>query len=75
MSYCFPDTEFRTGPEVDLDPDEDYIYRLLNVDRVHVDELIEKSNVETRKVVAVLTRLEMKDLIRSTPGGFYMRKI
>jgi DNA processing protein len=75
VSYCFPDAEFRAKSEVDLDRDEDYIYRLLSVDRIHVDELIEKSNVETRRVVAILTRLEMKDLIRSAPGGFYMRKI
>lgn len=75
VSYCFPDTEFRIETRVDLDGDEDYIYRLLTVDRVHVDELIERSNLETRNVVAILTRLEMKDLVRSAPGGFYMRKI
>jgi DNA processing protein len=75
VNYCFPDTEFHTETKVDLDRDEDYIYRLLTVDCVHVDELIEKSNLETRNVVAILTRLEMKDLIRSAPGGFYMRKI
>ena len=75
VSCCFPDAEFRTRSEVELDRDEDYVYRLLSVDRLHVDELIEKSNIETRKVMAILTRLEMKDLIRSVPGGFYMRKI
>jgi len=75
ITYCFPDAEFRTRSSVDMDGDEDYIYGLMGIDRIHVDELIEKSKIETRKVVAVLTRLEMKDLVRSVPGGFYLRKI
>jgi DNA processing protein len=75
VSYCFPDAEFRTKSSIDMDGDEDYIYGLMGIDRIHVDELIEKSKLETRKVVAVLTRLEMKDLVRSVPGGFYLRKI
>jgi DNA processing protein len=75
VSCCFPETEFRIRPPVDLDIDEDYIYGLMKVDRIHVDELIEKSNLETRKVVAILTRLEMKDLVKSAPDGFYMRKM
>jgi predicted Rossmann fold nucleotide-binding protein DprA/Smf involved in DNA uptake len=47
----------------------------LGGDRVHVDELIEKSRLETRRVMAILTRLEMKDMVSSVPGGFYLRKI
>jgi DNA processing protein len=75
VGCCFPDTEFRVESKVALDVDEDYIYKLMGIDRIHVDDLIEKSSMETRKVVAILTRLEMKDLIRSAPGGFYMRNI
>ena len=37
-------------------------------DRLHVDELIEKSGFEAKKVMAVLTRLEMKDMVRPDPG-------
>jgi DNA processing protein len=74
VNCCFPDIEFRTKPAIDMDGDEDYIYRLMGVNKIHVDELIGKSTLETRKVVAILTRLEMKDLVRSVSGGFYMRK-
>ena len=41
---------------------------------MHVDELVEKSRFETKKVMAIITRLEMKDMIRPIPGGFYIRK-
>ena len=38
-------------------------------DRLHVDELIEKSGLEAKKVMAVLTRLEMKDMVSPIPAG------
>jgi DNA processing protein len=74
VSCCFPEVEFLQKPAIDISGDEDYIYTLMGVDRIHVDDLIEKSRFETRKVMAILTRLEMKDVIRPIPGGFYIRK-
>jgi DNA processing protein len=74
VNNCFPEVEFCRKSAIDINEDEDYIYRLMSAGRIHVDELIEKSRFETRKVMAILTRLEMKDMIRPTPGGFYIRK-
>jgi len=75
VNCCFPDVEFSRKPSIDINEDEDYIYRLMGIDRVHVDELIEKSRFETRKVMAILTRLEIKEMIKPIPGGFYVRKV
>ncbi len=75
LTCCFPRIELRTKSAIDMDVDEDYIYTLLGSERLHVDELIEKSGFEARKVMAVLTRLEMKDIVRPVPGGFYLRKV
>ncbi len=75
LTCCFPHVKLQAKSAIDMDADEDYIYRLLGADRLHVDELIEKSGFETRKVMAVLTRLEMKDIVRPMPGGFYLRKV
>jgi DNA processing protein len=75
VSCCFPDVEFCRKSAIDINEDEDYIYTLMGIDRIHVDELIEKSRFETRKVMAILTRLEMKDVVRSIQGGFYIRKV
>lgn len=74
VSCCFPDVEFKQKSAIDINEDEDYIYTLMSIGRMHVDELIEKSRLEARKVMAILTRLEMKDMIRPIPGGFYIRK-
>ena len=75
LTCCFPHVELQTKPAIDMDTDEDYIYKLLGSERLHLDELIEKSGFEARKVMAVLTRLEMKDIVRPVPGGFYLRKV
>ena len=42
---------------------------------MHVDELAEKGSLSVKDVLALLTRLEMKDLVRALPGGFYLRKV
>jgi DNA processing protein len=75
VSYCFPDVQLKVETQVDMDADENYIYRLMGTGRIHVDELIERSRIETRKVIAILTRLEMRDVVHHISGGFYMRNI
>ena len=53
---------------------ENFIFSLIGFDKIHIDEVIEKSNLQTKDVMVILTGLEMKDLIRQFPGGFYIRK-
>jgi DNA processing protein len=74
VNYCFPDVQFQAQTYVALDGDEEYVYKLMGINRIHVDELIGKSCFETRKVMAILTQLEMKDVIQPLSGGFYIRK-
>ena len=74
VTCCFPGVQFRTKSAIDINEDEDYIYTLMGIGRTHVDELIEKSGLGAKKVMAILTRLEMKDMARPIPGGFYIRK-
>jgi DNA processing protein len=74
LTSCFPGMELRAKRAIDMDGEEDYIYKLLGADRLHVDELIEKSGLGAKKVMAVLTLLEMKDMVSTAPGGFYVRK-
>lgn len=74
LTCCFPEVKLQAKRTIDMDSEEDYIYTLLSADKLHVDELIEKSGLEAKKVMAVLTRLEMKDIVSPAPGGFYVRK-
>lgn len=78
MDACFPNfarPEKASGNSIDLNEQQHYIYGLLGPGRAHVDELVQQSRMETGKVLAILTELEMKDMITPFPGGFYMRKV
>jgi DNA processing protein len=75
IASCFPDVTTPKEKKLALDEDEDYIYSLMGLNKIHVDELAAKSGKEIKHLLVLLTRLEMKDLIRPLPGGFYLRKV
>jgi DNA processing protein len=74
ITTCFPYLTVKKDKQVDLDSNERYIYGIIGPTKIHVDEVIEKSGMETRNVMAILTNLELKEAIRGMPGGFYLRK-
>lgn len=75
LTCCFPGLHAEKEKKLAMDDDEDYIYCLMGLDKIHVDELAQKSQREMKHLLALLTRLELKDLVRPLPGGFYLRKV
>jgi len=75
VTSCFPGLQVEKEKKLAMEDEEDYIYGLMGLDKIHVDELAQKSQREMRHLLALLTRLEMKDLVRPLPGGFYLRKV
>ena len=75
IASCFPDLELKKVERLAMEEDEEYIYALMGMDKVLVDELAGMSRLEMKHLMPLLTRLEMKDLVRSLPGGFYIRKV
>ncbi|HOE16003.1 MAG TPA: DNA-processing protein DprA [Syntrophorhabdaceae bacterium] len=73
VTTCFPGIALVRKENVELDANEKYIYGLVGFQKVHIDEVIEKSAMEAKQVMAVLTQLEMKETIRQLPGGFYIK--
>jgi len=74
ISECFPDLILNTEQPVDMNSDEDYIYSIIGMGKIHIDEVIEKSRMAAKEVLAILTMLEMKEAVQEIPGGFYIRK-
>jgi DNA processing protein len=74
IATCFPNLTLKKDKHVDLNDDERYIYEIIGPVKIHVDEVIEKSGMETRHVMVILTNLELKDAIQGIPGGFYLRR-
>jgi DNA processing protein len=74
IGECFPGLKIIRKQPIDMSEREGYIYSIIGHHRIHVDEVIEKSHMAAKEVMAVLTMLEMKEAIREVAGGFYIRR-
>ncbi|MBA4416704.1 MAG: DNA-protecting protein DprA [Syntrophus sp. (in: bacteria)] len=74
ISECFPDLRLYKEQPIDMNSNEDYIYSIMGMGKIHIDEVIEKSRMATKEVMAILTMLEMKEAIQELAGGFYIKK-
>jgi DNA processing protein len=74
LTTSFPGYEPKQKEPVDITPEEEKIFSYIGLEKIHVDEIIEKSGMRANQIMAMLTRLEMKDLIREVAGGFYIRR-
>ncbi len=59
--------------ELSLSDQERVVLNLVTIDPQHCDELLQHTDLETSRVLATLTILEMKRLIRRLPGGYLVR--
>lgn len=75
LSACFPGISLPAKQEaVSLADEEKKVYSLIGFEKVHADEVIERSDMDTREVMSVLTRLTMKNVVEEMPGGFFIRR-
>ena len=59
-----------------LSDDEARVLRQLSSDiPVHIDALLEQSNLTVSDLTAALLTLEMKELVRALPGKCFVRKM
>jgi DNA processing protein len=57
-----------------LSPLEKKVYALLSADEsIHVDELVEKSELNSSEVLAALCEMEMKGTVRQMPGKQFIK--
>lgn len=62
-------------PNVTLTLDEEILFRAMDSDERHIDELITRSGLTPATVNVTLMRLEMKRVIRALPGRRYVRLV
>lgn len=56
-----------------LSEDETKIIGNINVEPVHMDEIIFKTGFDTKKLNSMLTILEMRGILKQLPGKFFIR--
>lgn len=59
---------------VNLKEDEVKIIEKLNQDEAHFDEIAEILQIDTKKLLVLLTTMEIRGLINKLPGNYYARK-
>lgn len=60
-------------PGTGLDKEEEEVYGLVGRENTHIDEIAGRSGLNAAKVLGILTRLELKKLIRELPGKVFVR--
>ncbi|RMG39119.1 MAG: DNA-protecting protein DprA [Planctomycetota bacterium] len=65
--------EVRSLRQLRLNDRERNVLELVTDRQQHLDELLRQTEIDAAQVVATLTVLEMKRLVRRLPGGFYVR--
>ena len=61
-------------PSFALSQDESLVYNILCDTPCYVDEIIEKTQLPSAKVMSLLFTLEMKKMIKQLPGKMFIRK-
>jgi DNA processing protein len=75
LNATFPDLPLkkeRPG-KIEMDKDEESLYSFIGHEQIHIDEVIDKTGLPAKDVMSILTQLEMKEIIRGFPGGYYIR--
>lgn len=67
--------EVHTPRELSLSDQEREILNLVSVEPRHLDELVQAAGIEASRVMATLTVLEVKRLVRRLPGGYLVRGV
>lgn len=60
--------------ELSLNELESQIYNMLQLEDKHFDEILEKTKIDAKKLVVLLTTMEIRGLIRKLPGNYYGKK-
>ncbi len=56
-----------------VDGEEGRIYDLISSQSVHLDELLEKTNLDIPQISDILLKLQLKKLIKQLPGKQFVR--
>ena len=60
-------------PAPDLSPQEAQVFRLLSVEEIHIEAVIEASRLPAHLVASILATLELQGVVRQFPGKFFAR--
>ena len=54
-----------------LKPEELMILEFVSTEDKHFDEILEKTNLDAKKLIGLLTTMEIRGLIKKLPSNYY----
>ena len=64
----------RIDRQMNLREDESHILEIVKNEDAHIDEIAKILDFDTKKLLGLLTMMEIRGLIKKLPGNFYARK-
>jgi DNA processing protein len=61
----------RVKPAPSLSPDESAVFEFLEPYPVHIDDISRKLDMEPAKISSLLLQLELKGVVRQSPGKYF----
>jgi DNA processing protein len=80
--FEYPDYDWQTPADSlvvegvlfkEQDSEEAEILQLIELDGIHFDELLQRTNLDHGTLSSLLLKLELKGIVTSTPGNYYVK--
>ena len=80
--YEYPDFDWQKSANsivvegvlfTEQDSEEAEILQLIELDGIHFDELLQRTNLDHGTLSSLLLKLELKGIVTSTPGNYYVK--
>ena len=59
----------------DLSSEENSVFKQLNYEPIHIDELCNQMKKDTQEVLSILLLLELKNLVQQYPGKLFTKSV
>ncbi len=73
LNWLVPKKSIEKEIPYKLTAQEKQVYEVLSLEPMYIDSLGEKTAIETKKLLTILSFLEMQGLVRQIPGKYYVK--
>ena len=73
LNWLIPTKTIPKDVQYKLSTEEKQVFDVLSLEPIYIDDLAEKAELDIKKVLTVLTFLEMQGLVRQIPGKYFIK--
>lgn len=73
LNWLIPKKSIEKEIPYKLSVEEKQVYEAISLEPIYIDILSEQTKIETKKLLTVLSFLEMQGIVRQIPGKYYVK--